>query len=111
MNIGIALFLLMGAASLEAIGDAVVRMGLHNSIGIKRTFLLLIGGFVLFAYGCLVNSPKWDFGRLIGVYVVFFFIVAQVINWFSFHQKPALPILVGGALIITGGLIISLWKG
>jgi drug/metabolite transporter (DMT)-like permease len=110
MKIGIALLFLLGAAILEAVGDAVVRAGLHGATGIRRVLFVLIGGLVLLAYGCFVNAPRWDFGRLLGIYVCFFFIVAQVIAWAGFHQKPSPPILVGGALIIAGGLVISLWK-
>ena len=64
---------------------------------------------MLFAYSYAVNAPRWDFGRLLGIYVVFFFVVAQAISWALFGQKPSLPILVGGAFILLGGLIISLW--
>ena len=59
--------------------------------------------------GVVVNLPPWDFGQLLGVYVTLFFLVAQLINWFGFGLKPTVPILVGGALIMTGGLVISFW--
>lgn len=62
----------------------------------------------MFAYGCCVNLPRWDFGRLLGVYVAALFLVAQVINWAGFGSKPALPVLVGGALIVAGGPVITL---
>jgi small multidrug resistance family-3 protein len=57
-----------------------------------------------------VNAPPWDFGRLLGVYVTLFFLVAQVINLFVFGVRPQLPIYVGGSLIIAGGLLITLWR-
>ena len=63
---------------------------------------------MLFAYGCVVNAPRWDFGRLLGIYVVFFFVVAQVVAWPGFGQRPTLPLVLGGALIVAGGLVISL---
>ena len=107
----IALLFLLGAAALEALGDAVVRTGLHNATGVKRALFLVMGGLTLLAYGCFVNAPRWDFGRLLGIYVCFFFIVAQIIAWLGFHQKPTTPVVVGGALIIAGGCIISFWKG
>lgn len=110
MNTGIALLVLLAAAALEAGGDALVRSGLHAPTALRRLALMITGGLVLFAYGCAVNAPRWDFGRLIGVYVVFFFLTAQVIAWLGFHQKPSLPICVGGALMVAGGLVISLWK-
>lgn len=111
MNTGMALLLLLGAALLEAGGDAIVRVGLLGSAGVKRVLLFLAGGFVLWIYGTLVNSTRWDFGRLIGIYVIFFFLVAQAIDWLAFHHKPPLPVLAGGVLILAGGLVITFWKG
>jgi small multidrug resistance family-3 protein len=35
-----------------------------------------------------VNAPPWDFGKLIGIYVVFFFSIAQLISWLVFKQIP-----------------------
>jgi small multidrug resistance family-3 protein len=103
----LTLVLLFTAALLEAGGDAVVRLGLQASTTLARTALFLIGAVVLFAYGYVVNGTAWDFGRLLGVYVVFFFIVAQLISWIVFHQRPGTAILVGGAFIVAGGIIIS----
>jgi len=107
---GVYLLLLFVAALLEAGGDALVRKGLHSSLLMRRAEFLLLGGVVLFSYGIAVNLPRWDFGRLLGVYVAMFFLVAQLINYFGFGQKPSLAIIVGGALIIGGGLIIALWR-
>jgi small multidrug resistance family-3 protein len=69
-----------------------------------------LGAAVLFAYGIVVNSPPWDFGRLLGVYVAMFFPAAQLINWAAFGVRPTLPIGVGGALIAAGGLAITFWR-
>lgn len=110
MSNGFYLLLLFVAAVLEAGGDALVRRGLHNELFVRRAEFLLLGGITLLSYGIVVNLPPWDFGRLLGVYVAMFFLVAQLINYFGFSQKPSLPILVGGALIIGGGLIISFWR-
>jgi len=107
---GLYLLLLFVAAVLEAGGDALVRKGLHSTLTARRAEFLLLGGVVLFSYGVTVNLPRWDFGRLLGVYVAMFFLVAQLINYFGFGQKPNLPIIVGGALIIGGGLIIACWR-
>ena len=97
------------AALLEAGGDALVRTGLEAAAAPRRVVLFAAGAAVLLAYGYAVNAPRWDFGKLLGIYVVFFFVVAQAISWLAFAQKPSLPIFVGGAFIVTGGLIISLW--
>jgi small multidrug resistance family-3 protein len=105
----LSLAVLLLAALLEAGGDALVRVGLRAQTAPLRAAMLVLGGLVLFAYGSVVNLPPWDFGRLLGVYVVFFFVVAQLISWLLFHQAPAVSTLIGGAFIVTGGLIMSLW--
>jgi small multidrug resistance family-3 protein len=107
MSLQVALIILFAAAVLEAAGDALVHSGLHAHGMTVKLLFLLVGAVVLFAYGLVVNSPPWDFGRLLGIYVVFFFIVAQLINWVFFHQRPSGAILLGGAFIATGGVIIS----
>ena len=104
------LLLLLLAALLEAGGDALVRHGLRGPEG-RRLVWMLAGGAVLFAYGCAVNTPSWDFGRLLGIYVVFFFVVAQAIGWWAFGQRPGAGVWAGGALIVGGGIVLSLWRG
>src|SRR5207249_5083990 len=104
----LTLILLFTAALMEAGGDALVRMGLHASTPMVRTVLFLVGAVVLFGYGYVVNAPAWDFGRLLGVYVVFFFVVAQLISWIVFHQTPSGAVIIGGVFIVTGGIILSL---
>ena len=107
MNLASTLLILLLAAALEAGGDALCRSGLHAS-ALARVGFLAAGGLVLFGYGCVVNTPPWDFGRLIGVYVVFFFLVAQAIAWIAFHQRLAGPMWIGGGLIVAGGVVLSL---
>jgi drug/metabolite transporter superfamily protein YnfA len=107
-NLRLTLLSLFLAALLEAGGDAFVRLGLRSTTTVPRILFFAAGAVVLFSYGCAVNVPSWDFGRLIGVYIVFFFLVAQVISWMVFHQKPSHAVLLGGAFIAIGGLIISL---
>ena len=109
MSLTTAYLLLFLAAILEAGGDALVRIGLHNSNIAVRIGLFAAGAAVLFTYGLAVNSPPWDFGKLLGVYVTLFFLVAQMINLIFFGVRPDGPILAGGALIVAGGLVITLW--
>jgi drug/metabolite transporter superfamily protein YnfA len=106
----LALLLLLAAAVLEAGGDAIVRRGLHGHGLAWRIGLILAGGAVLTAYGIAVNLPPWDFGRLLGVYVTLFFLVAQIINAVVFGVAPTPPILLGGAFILAGGMIMTFWK-
>ncbi len=57
-----------------------------------------------------LNATKVDFGKLLGVYVVLFFIVAQIVAKLQFNQSPSKPIWAGGTFVVVGGLIMTLWK-
>jgi len=96
------------AAVLEAGGDAIVRKALRTDAMWPRLTLFCVGGLILSAYGYAVNAPAWDFGRLLGLYVVFFFVVAQAMSWLLFGQAPSTAVLIGGGLITAGGCVISL---
>src|SRR5216683_3131614 len=98
MNKPGAVAILLIAAALEVCGDALVRMALRQNSGLSRGLLLLGGAAVLLCYGVTVNAPNWDFGKLLGLYVVFFFLIAQFISWAFFNQPPSISALVGGAL-------------
>ena len=102
-----AFLILLAAALLEAGGDALVRSGIRASASGVRLLFWLAGALVLFSYGSVVNGTPWDFGRLIGIYVVFFFLVAQVIAWVAFNEKPDRLVVIGGCFVIAGGLIMS----
>jgi small multidrug resistance family-3 protein len=104
----LALVLLFAAAVLEAFGDSLIAKALRAPASLTRLGLFLAGGATLFCYGFAVNAPRWNFGRLLGVYVAFFFVVAQLIAWLTFGQKPTATILIGGGLIVAGGLVVSL---
>ena len=110
MKLATAYLMLLLAAVLEAGGDALVRAGLHHPAPAVRLGLFAAGAAILFAYGFFVNAPPWDFGKLLGVYVTLFFVVAQIINYVVFGVRPDLPILVGGALIVAGGVLITVWR-
>jgi len=110
LRYSLAMVVLFGAACLEAGGDALVRMGLRSPTFGRGALLILFGGLVLTLYGYSVNTPPWDFGRLLGVYVAFFFLVAQLVSWLGFGHKPAPLTILGGALIVTGGCVVSLAK-
>jgi hypothetical protein len=102
--------LLLIATTLEASGDAIVRIGLTTAGIPMRVFLMLVGAAILFGYGLTLNLGPLDFGPLIGVYVATFFVVGQIINLVIFRTPPSLSIIVGGLFILTGGAIITLWE-
>ena len=106
-----AFVVLIIAAYLEVQGDACFQSGLYHASGSKRIGWFLAGTMVLVCYSLFLNSSKIDFGKLLGIYVVLFFLVAQLVAKIQFHQSPSKPIYVGGAFILTGGLIMTVWKG
>ena len=93
----------MLAAALEVGGDALIRHGLRT-----RGFLLIALGFlVLGCYGLMVNLVRWDFSRLLGVYVAVFAVLSILTGRYLF--KEAIPVATwsGLALIVLGGLVIQ----
>jgi drug/metabolite transporter superfamily protein YnfA len=108
----IGVFLVLAvAAYLEVQGDACFQSGLYHSSGTKQIGWFVAGTVVLVCYSLFLNSSKIDFGRLLGIYVVLFFLVAQIVAKLQFHQSPNKPIYLGGAFVVVGGLIMTLWKG
>ena len=106
-----AVVVLLIAASLEVLGDACFQSGLYRSTGTTKAVWFAAGVAILAGYGLFVNLPQWDFGKLLGVYVALFFLVAQIVAKVRFGQTPTMPIYVGGGLIVAGGLVITFWKG
>lgn len=102
--------LLLIATTLEAAGDAVVRMAIYNHVGPIRCVLFLGGAALLLGYGSFLNLAPLDFGRVVGLYLATLFVVWQVINFIAFRSLPTLPILLGGALVVAGGAIITFWR-
>lgn len=99
-----------GRRFFEAFGDSLFQAGLYRTTGVARVLSFSGGVGVLALYGLVVNLPRWDFGRLLGVYVVLFFLMAQILAKVRFNQSPTPPILLGGLLIVIGGLIVTFAK-
>ena len=98
------------ATILEASGDAIVRMGLYHHGLTLRILLFLAGTALLFGYGLSLNLAPLAFGRVVGLYIAVLFVVWQIINFVAFRSLPTVPILVGGALILAGGGIVTFWQ-
>ena len=103
-----ALALLAVAAFLEVYGDSCFQSALYRVSGMSRVLAFAGGAVSLAAYGLIVNAPRWEFGKLLGVYVVLVFLLAQIVARVRFGQAPTPPILIGGALVVAGGAIITL---
>ena len=100
---------LIAATTLEAGGDAFVRNGLFARTGLPRVGILVLGAALLFGYGVMLNLAPQPFERVVGLYIATLFIVWQIISFIAFGSTPSLPVLIGGALIVAGGLIVSFW--
>jgi hypothetical protein len=102
--------LLILATVLEVTGDALVRLGIYKCVGPIRLACFLGGAALLLGYGSALNTAPVDFARIVGLYIATLFVVWQIISFLMFKTLPGLPILLGGALIIAGGVIITFWR-
>ncbi len=93
----------LGSALLEVGGDAVVRRGLRGA----NVVIILAGGLMLAGYGLLVNTVRWDFSRLLGVYVAVFALVSVMCGRFVFGESVPSSTWAGLAIIVAGGLVIQ----
>ena len=91
------------AALLEVGGDAAIRKGLKGG-GIS---MMVLGVVVLAAYGFMVNMVKWDFSKLLGVYVAVFALVSVLFGKFIFKETIPVSTWAGLGLILLGGWVIQ----
>ena len=102
MNL-LAWLIFVAAAMLEVGGDALVRRGLRG----RLAAWIVLGCAVLGVYGLVVNSVKWDFSRLLGVYVGFFALVSILFGKFVLGETISPSTWLGLALILLGGVVIQ----
>jgi len=107
-----AIGFLIAATVLEVSGDAIVRIALHNhaGLGALRIGLFALGAALVFGYATFLNLAPLEFREVVGLYIAVLFVVWQVINFAFFRILPTIPVLIGGALIVAGGLVVSFWK-
>ncbi len=103
----LAWLIFIGAAVLEVGGDAVVRKGLRGS----SLIFILVGFAMLGSYGVVVNTVKWDFSKLLGVYVAIFAIISILFGRFVFEETIPATTWIGLIVIVCGGMIIQFGGG
>ena len=101
---------LIVATTLEACGDAVVRIAIYDNVGVYRFGLFFAGALLLLGYGSFVNLAPLEFGQVVGLYIATLFVMWQIINFLFFRAVPTIPVLTGGAFILAGGTIVTFWK-
>ena len=106
----VILGILIVATTLEVTGDAIIRIGLVQSNAAVRGAYFLAGAVLVFGYGLTLNLAPIEFHRVVGIYIATLFVVWQIISFLVFRSTPTLPIMVGGALIVAGGLVVAFWQ-
>jgi len=105
----IVAFLIL-ATTLEVTGDAIIRIGLGRDVAAVKGAYFAAGAVLLFGYGLSLNLAPIEFHRVAGIYIATLFIVWQIVSFLIFKSVPTIPILLGGALIVLGGLIVAFWS-
>ena len=98
------------ATILEATGDAVIRIALHQNSGAARIGLYLAGAVALTLYGTSLNMAPVEFAQVTGIYIATLFVVFQITNYLFFRNLPTMSVFIGGGFIVAGGLIVAFWK-
>ena len=99
----VAWIIFIAAAVLEVGGDAVIRTGLKG----RNLAFIVTGCLALSGYGLVVNTVKWDFSRLLGVYVALFALVSILCGRFVFKENIPFSTWFGLVFIMIGGLMIQ----
>jgi small multidrug resistance family-3 protein len=91
------------SAILEVGGDAVIRKGLRG-----RSFAIVVIGCVMLAsYGVVVNTVRWDFSKLLSVYIAVFALVSVLFGRFVFRESIPSSTWIGLIVIISGAMIVQ----
>ena len=98
-----ACIIFVAAAVLEVGGDAVIRKGLRGSV----VWFIVTGFLMLGCYGVVVNTVKWDFSKLLGVYVAVFAVVSILAGRFLFKETIPLTTWLGLVIIVICGAVIQ----
>lgn len=101
--------LLIVATAFEVSGDAIVRLGLGSRVATMKVVCFLAGAALLFSYGLTLNLAPLPFHKVVGIYIATLFVMWQLISFLFFRTLPSLPIIIGGALIVGGGLVVAFW--
>ncbi len=93
------------ASLLEVGGDALIRKGMRG----MGTGFIIIGFAVLGSYGIVINTVKWDFSKMLGVYIAVFAVMSTLFGQIIFKETIPAARWTGIAVVVIGGLIIQFW--
>jgi len=101
---------ILAATICEAVGDALMRMGLRYHVMPAR-MAMIAGAIVLLGmYGAMLNLAPVEFAEATAIYIACLFVMFQATNYLFFRAVPTPGVLLGGVLIVAGSAIIYLWK-
>ena len=95
---------------MEVTGDAIIRNGLSQRALSAKAVYFIGGAMLLFGYGLTLNLAPIAFHKVVGIYIATLFVVWQIVSYAAYRSIPGPPILLGGAFIICGGLIVAFWQ-
>ena len=98
------------ATIFEAVGDALMRVGLHYHSLSGRLALIAGATALLGMYGAFLNLAPVEFAEATGIYIASLFVAFQCVNFAFFRQVPTAGVLVGGVFIIVGAAIVYVWR-
>ena len=102
----VTIIIFLVAAVLETGGDALIRKGMRGlGVGFIAAGIVALG-----SYGVVVNTVRWDFSKLLGVYVAVFAVMSIFFSLFFFKEAIPTGRWIGMTLVIIGGLIIQFWN-
>ena len=101
---------IIAATVFEAVGDAVMRIALHYHVMPSRIFLFALATLLLAMYGASLNLAPVEFAEATGIYIASLFVAFQIVNYLFFHNRPSTGVLVGGVLIVSGAIVVCVWK-
>lgn len=101
---------IIAATMFEAVGDAVMRIALHYHVMPSRIFLFALATLLLAMYGASLNLAPVEFAEATGIYIASLFVAFQAVNYLFFKHRPTPGIVVGGIFIVTGAIVVAIWK-
>lgn len=101
---------IIAATIFEAVGDAIMRIGLHYHVLPVRVVLIAVATVLLATYGAFLNLAPIEFAEATGIYLACLFVAFQVVNYIFFKRAPSPAIVLGGSFILIGAAIIYIWK-
>ena len=104
------LVFIVAATVLESVGDAVMRIALHNHVMPLRIFLFALATLLLGMYGAALNLAPVEFSQATGIYIASLFVAFQAANYVFFRTVPSPGVLLGGVFIVAGAAIVATWK-